>query len=460
MNHSLNIGAASSGKPFCLPLDAVTQTFAILAIRGAGKTVTATVIAEEMCKAGLPWIAFDPVGVWRGLRSAPDGSPGGYPVVVIGGQRGDLPLEKLSGPKIAEALLTENVFAVIDLSQESKTTWRRFMTDFCLAMMDMNPATARHLFIEEAPEFCPQRTKVALTAECKEAIERLVRLGRNRGYGCTLISQRPATVDKDVLSQCENLFVLRTSGPHDRKALEEWISAQATEAGLEKFLGELAGLPSGTAFFWSPHWLRSFEKVRIRPRETFHPGATRTAGGEVKVATMSDVGAFVARLKTLLSKTTVPVQRPPVQIRAASPAPQTPQAAADMAVQNEVARLRQELDRERTGRADAERRLAAVKALVEPQYRALRMLFEAIGEAASAGAVNRAAYDPWLAKAGQRGCRRMLETLLDRPELTRPQLGTLAGCSFKSSTFRNYLSWLKRNGLIEATGDVVKLRAV
>src|SRR5881396_3657223 len=134
--------------------------------------------------------------------------------------------------------------------------------------MQLNPESPRHLFIEEAPEFVPQRTKVALTAQCKEAVERLVRLGRNRGYGCTLISQRPATVGKDVLSQCENLFVLRTTGPHDRKALSEWIQAKASDAGLEKFLGDLAGLENGHAWFWSPHWLHTFEKIRVRPRKT------------------------------------------------------------------------------------------------------------------------------------------------------------------------------------------------
>src|SRR5204863_3363346 len=133
------------------------------------------------------------------------------------------PLEKHAGAKIAEALASENIFAVIDVSMESKHTWRQFLTEFSLGLMQLNPESPRHLFIEEAPEFVPQRTKVALTAQCKEAVERLVRLGRNRGYGCTLLSQRPATVDKDVLSQCENLFVLRTVGPHDRKALEEWI---------------------------------------------------------------------------------------------------------------------------------------------------------------------------------------------------------------------------------------------
>lgn len=77
MKKELQVGKVVGGKQFSLPLDFVTRTLAIVAIRGAGKTVAATVLAEEMAEAGLPWIAFDPIGVWWGLRVNPDGSPGG-----------------------------------------------------------------------------------------------------------------------------------------------------------------------------------------------------------------------------------------------------------------------------------------------------------------------------------------------------------------------------------------------
>lgn len=458
MNNSLNIGLSASGKPFGLALDACTQTFAILAIRGAGKTCTAAVIAEEMCRASMPWICFDPVGVWWGMRSGRDGTPSGFPVVVIGGTHGDLPLEKNGGAKIAQALASENVFSVIDVSQESKHTWRQFLTEFCLELMQCNPESPRHLFIEEAPEFCPQRTKVMLTAQCKEAIERLVRLGRNRGYGCTLISQRPATVDKDVLSQCENLIVLRTTGPHDRAALQEWIEAQATDRGLEKFLSELAGLPNGHAWFWSPHWMNTFEKVRIRERLTFHPGATRTMGDAPKAVALSNVNDFVDRLKRQLSKRTVSAPRLSESVSTTTTAV-TFHSQSSPDLQPEVDRLRGQVENERRLRLDAESRLAKVRDALKPQYDSLRALFESIGSAPSAS-VNGDAYEPWLAKAGRAGCRRLLETLIERPELTKAQLGTLGGVSFKSSTFRAYMAWLKRNGLVETDGETVRLLKV
>lgn len=467
MSQELSIGLTNSGRQFTLPADVSTQTFAIMGIRGAGKSCTAAVMAEEMCKAALPWICFDPVGVWWGMRANSEGKPSGFPVVVIGGEHGDIPLEKHAGGKIAEALASENIFAVIDVSQESKNTWRQFLTEMCLALMQFNPERPRHLFIEEAPEFVPQRTKVSMTAACKEAVERLVRLGRNRGYGCTLITQRPATVDKDVLSQCENLLVMRTTGPHDRKALEEWIEAKATERGLDKFLSELASLQNGQAWFWSPHWLNVFERIRIRERLTFHPGATRTVGVAPKAVALADVGQFVEKLRSQLAKKTVQVGHAKDEIKWAGSHGLTHNPPKDMRLiqdmpdrlQPEIDSLRQQLSVERTARADAERRLVAVRDVLRPQYESLRGLFEQLG-ARAAGAGDKSAFEPWLAKAGQKGCRRLLETLIERPELTKPQLGTLAGVSFKSSTFRTYMSWLRRNGLIETDGNTVRLRQV
>src|SRR5690348_189566 len=130
MKTTLEIGALMSGAKFTLPLDLVTRTLACVAIRGWGKTVAATVIAEAMCEAGLPWVAIDPVGVWWGLRCNPDGSPGGYPVLVLGGQHGDLPLSKDMGRKVADAILEENISCVLDLKSESKNVVRYFVTEF------------------------------------------------------------------------------------------------------------------------------------------------------------------------------------------------------------------------------------------------------------------------------------------------------------------------------------------
>ena len=67
-------------KDLLLPQEAVTQTFAILAKRGAGKTYTASVMAEELIAAKLPTVIIDPIGVWWGLRASADGKGEGLPI--------------------------------------------------------------------------------------------------------------------------------------------------------------------------------------------------------------------------------------------------------------------------------------------------------------------------------------------------------------------------------------------
>lgn len=68
-----------------IPAEALTQTFAILAKRGAGKTYTALVLAEEMFRVGQV-VVVDPVGVCWGLRSSADGQKLDLPIIVLGGE--------------------------------------------------------------------------------------------------------------------------------------------------------------------------------------------------------------------------------------------------------------------------------------------------------------------------------------------------------------------------------------
>lgn len=407
---------ADSGRTFALPVDALVQTFAVMGIRGSGKTTAVAVLAEEFSKAGLPWIMLDPVGVGWGLRAGKDGKPGGgLPVVVFGGSHGDLPLDKDGG------------------------------------------------------------RKVAVTAECKEAVERLVRLGRNQGYGCSIITQRPATVDKDILSQAENLVVMRTVGKHDRKALMEWLEPKFGEQGFDekgiraegtKLVNSLAALDSGVAYFWSPHWLKQFKKVRLRDRTTFHPGQTRSVGKTIGPVTLSDVTEFVEKVRRQFS-VSKPVSVPARKVPAAVPMSKALLDATFPTVsvqevddlKNRVAELQKQIAEERVRRADAENRLAAVRKFMGPQYEAMKKLFEKLGTPGSNGAADPSAYAPWLEKAGKRGTKRLLEIMIDRGEVTRTQLATLAGLG-QTGTFRNYLSWLKSNSLVEVNGETVRLRPV
>jgi hypothetical protein len=458
---ALTIGTAN-GKPFTLPLDVVARTQAIVAIRGAGKTVAATVLAEEMCEAGLPWIAFDPVGVWWGLRVNPDGTPGGYPVLVVGGQHGDLPLDKDQAPQLAEALVRENVCCVIDMKLESKNVWRAFVADFCDRLMELQPSVPKHLFFEEAPELVPQRP-MGEQKRSRAAVDRLIRLGRNQGYGGTLISQRFATVDKDVLTQCENLFAMRSIGKPDRDAARDWIaecvSPEPGDTTVKEFLDSLTDLPDGTGWFWSPQWLNQFEQVKIRARKTYHPGATRVVGQEAKQVELSDVGEFVDRFRTVLQAKPIakPRTKPDTLALTTRVTPTAVSEAKAHEAEEEAARLRGQV-------ADLHRQLGAAKATItslrqalEPQYRAMQKLFAELDSVAASPGGDPTIWESWRSRLPGRAVK-ILDVLIQRGEATRDQIAVLSGISRSSSNLDNGISELNRAGLIDKDGKTIRLR--
>jgi hypothetical protein len=268
-----------------LPLDAVTQTLAILAKREAGKTYTASVLVEELLKADLPVVVVDPLGVWWGLRSAADGVGPGLPIAILGGKHGDIPLEPTAGKLVADLVIAERVSMVLDVSRFDDDERQLFVTDFAERIYAGNEEPL-HLVFDEADLVAPQAT-MAGERRMVRAINNIVRRGRTRGLGSTLITQRSAELAKGVLSQTEVLIALRTNSPHDRDAIEAWVkkhiprtdSAEGLrEASPSEVMASLPSLPIGTAWVWSPGWLGLLRKVRIRQRETFDSSATPKAG--------------------------------------------------------------------------------------------------------------------------------------------------------------------------------------
>ena len=236
-----------------LPDEAVTETFCILAKRGKGKTYTAAVMAEELIGAGLPVLVLDPVGVWWGLRSSADGTGDGLPVVIFGGDHADVPLEPTAGELIADVVVDERIPAVIDLSSLSKTKAKSFTAAFLERLYQRN-RDPLHVIVDEADAFAPQRA-TGDTARVLGAMEDLVRRGRARGLGTTLVTQRPAVLHKDVLTQAEVLIAMGMTGVRDVAAIDEWVRLHADEDQAVELKRSLASLPTGTAWVWSPSWL-------------------------------------------------------------------------------------------------------------------------------------------------------------------------------------------------------------
>jgi hypothetical protein len=289
-----------------LPYEAVTETFAILAKRGKGKTYAASVMAEEMIAAGMPVVVIDPLGVWWGLRSSADGKSDGLPVVIFGGEHADVPLDEGSGSMIADVIVDQRFSAIVDLLLLSKAARRRFMAAFLERLYFLN-REALHVFVDEADMFAPQSTGGAENAHVLGAMEDMVRRGRSRGIGVTMITQRPAVLNKDVLTQAEVLIAMGMNGLRDVKAIDEWVRLHADEATAVEVKKSLPSLPVGTAWVWSPGLLDVLEKVKIRRRHTFDSSSTPKIGqvrqvpktmAEIDVAALGEkIAATVERAK-------------------------------------------------------------------------------------------------------------------------------------------------------------------
>jgi hypothetical protein len=268
----LHVGADG----FRLDAALTEDVIAIVGRRGRGKTTTAVVLVEELHDAGARFCVADPVGVWWGLKSSKDGRSAGIPVVVMGGEHADVPLEDTAGRVIADFVADPTgPSVVLDFRGFRKGQMTRFMTDFLEQLYHRNRAPL-HLVLDEADQFAPQRV-MGETARLVGAAEDVCKMGRAKGLHPIVITQRPAAINKNVLTQAGLLVAHALTGPQDQKAVDEWIRANADEAQRGKFMETIAGLEKGVAWFWQPE-IPIFQRVHVRNRETFDSSATPKRG--------------------------------------------------------------------------------------------------------------------------------------------------------------------------------------
>jgi hypothetical protein len=121
-------------------------------------------------------------------------------------------------------------------------------------------------------------------------MQNLVRRGRARGIGVTLITQRSAVLNKSVLTQTECLIAMQTTAPHDLKAIEEWVKYHGTAEQCRDLIASLPKLQQGEAWVYSPGWLNRLERVKFRPRKSFDSSRTPKPGEKAKApSTIADV---------------------------------------------------------------------------------------------------------------------------------------------------------------------------
>jgi hypothetical protein len=271
---------------------------AILGIKESGKSYLGTELGELLFDSGIPFVTFDPIGIWHNMRYP--GAGKGYPIVVAGGFHGDIPLTPASAPTIVEAAMKKGVSVVLDLfhPELSKADWRTIVRECAMLLLHRNTEYGlRHVFIEEAAEFVPQRV---FDARVYDAVERLIRMGGNSRLGCTLISPRSQEVNKAVLELCENMFLFRQRGKNALENLKKWLEVAGAAGG--DVMKTLPNMPRGEC--WA--WLGGSDlpvHVRVPRKNSFHPDRRAMGGAaEAPRGKAVSVGKFIGALQAELPK--------------------------------------------------------------------------------------------------------------------------------------------------------------
>lgn len=272
---------------------------AIVGTTGAGKTFAAKGAVERLLELGRRVIILDPTGAWYGLRAGADGSAeGGFPVLIFGGDHADIPIDPTSeaGKALALALAERDVQAIIDTSEMTGGEKNRFLTPFLENLYARNKA-ALHLIVDEADEVAAQRLADG-EQRLFGAFDKIVRRGRIKGFRPLMISQRPAVIHKNVLSQIGTLIALKLTSPQDRKAIDDWVKGNADADQAKAVMKSLPTLPRGQGWVWSPadDVLRLVKFPAIR---TYDSSRTPDDGETVVAPALSavDVDALRAALK-------------------------------------------------------------------------------------------------------------------------------------------------------------------
>ena len=114
--------------------------------------------------------------------------------------------------------------------------------------------------LEEAHNFCPERGFGEVASS--KILRTIASEGRKFGMGLMAISQRPARVDKNVLSQCNTQVILKVTNPNDLNAISE--SVEGMGVGVKD---DIRDLPVGVAMIVGITDQPLIVDVRIRRSE-------------------------------------------------------------------------------------------------------------------------------------------------------------------------------------------------
>ncbi|WP_146417388.1 helicase HerA domain-containing protein [Haloarcula sp. KBTZ06] len=253
-------GTGEPGETVNLPVvELLTGRGFITGKSGSGKSNTASVIAEKLLDNGFGLLIVDIDGEYYGLKEE-------YEILHVGGdEECDIQVTEDHAGKIASLALEQNVPIILDISsfldeEEAETLLTEVAKQlFAKAKKQKQPFL---MLVEECHEWMPEKGSMG---EVGKMLIKIGKRGRKHGLGIVGISQRPADVKKDYITQCDWLVWHRLTWNNDTKVVGRILD--------NKYADAVEDLDDGEAFMMND-WAEQVSRVQFHRKQTFDAGAT------------------------------------------------------------------------------------------------------------------------------------------------------------------------------------------
>ena len=226
---------------------------------GSGKSNTASVIVENLLDNNFPVLIVDSDGEYYGLKEE-------YEVLHAGAdEECDIQVSPEHAGRLATLALEQNVPIILDVSgflDESEADELVRKTARQLFVKEKKLKKPFLILLEECHEYIPESAGLGETGK---TLVQIGKRGRKHGLGIVGISQRPADVKKDFITQCDWLVWHRLTWDNDTKVVGRVLGNDYADAIEE--------LDDGEAFLMTD-WAESIRRVQFHRKETFDAGAT------------------------------------------------------------------------------------------------------------------------------------------------------------------------------------------
>ena len=226
---------------------------------GSGKSNTASVVAEKLLDNGFGMLIVDIDGEYYGLKEE-------YEILHAGGDdECDIQVTPDHAEKLATLALEQNVPIILDVSSFLDESEARELLTAVAKQLFVKAKKLKQpflLLVEEIHEYIPEQGGLD---ECGRMLIKIGKRGRKHGLGIVGISQRPADVKKDYITQCDWLVWHRLTWNNDTKVVGRILDNEYADA--------VEDLDDGEAFMMTD-WSEAVRRVQFHRKQTFDAGAT------------------------------------------------------------------------------------------------------------------------------------------------------------------------------------------